>query len=247
MRKRILFLVVICFCLITSIKSVSAKEVFYTNEKGFEFTQDEYNFFKKVYGEKLVRKYFDSNLYSEFAGIDFSNTQVNSKVYTTNESRQNPTKDSPFYSTPAKSIQISNFCSNYMCKIFVTATWLGDPSVKSYDDIGVYLDGPTRLGTPATIAYSTTNDNVASATRYDSDGFGSSVLLPQGNDIIISQTFLYTGTGTVYASYQHAMSTTTLTVAQQFDIDIIGYGNVFGFFDGAEDVYDAMNGVNLDV
>ncbi len=53
------------------------------------------------------------------------------------------------------------------------------------------------------------------------------------------------GHGTVYASYQHAMSTSSLTIAQKFNIDIIGYGNVFGFYDEAEDIYDAMNGVNL--
>lgn len=245
MKKRIMLFMVICFCSIIGIRNVSAKEVYYTNEKGFEFSEDEYTFFKKVYGEKLVQKYFDESLYNDYAGIDFANTEVQTKKYTTNESRQPLLRDSPYYSTPAKSIQISNVCTSIMCKISITATWLGDPTVKSYDDIGACLVGVSRLGSAITYAYSDSNSNFAAATKYDSNGYGASVLLPQGNDIVITQTFNYTGHGTVYASYQHAMSTSSLTIAQKFNIDIIGYGNVFGFYDEAEDIYDAMNGVNL--
>lgn len=245
MKKRIILFMVICFCSIIGIRNVSAKEVYYTNEKGFEFSEDEYTFFKKVYGEKLVQKYFDENLYDDYAGIDFANTEVQTKKYTINESRQPLLRDSPYYSTPAKSIQISNVCTSILCKISVTATWLGDPTVKSYDDIGMCLAGVTRVGSVPTIAYSDTNDNVAAATKYQSNGFGATVLLPQGNDIVILQSLDYLGHGTVYASYQHAMSTSSLTLAQQFNIDPVGYGEVFGFYGGAEDIYDAMNGVNL--
>lgn len=247
MKKRMVLFIVLCFCFMTSVRSVSAKEVVYTNEKGFEFSQDEYVFFKKVYGEKLVQKYFDEDLYNEFTGIDFANTPVKTKTYSTNESRQNPSKDSPYFSSPAKSIQISKVCTSIMCRIFITATWLGDPSVKSYDDIGAYLDGPTRLGTPATLAYSDQNSNFAAATKYDTNGYGASVLLPQGDNIIVTQNFAYTGTGTVYGSYQHAMNSTTLTIAQKFNISPVGFGEVFGFYDEALNVYDDMNGVNLDV
>lgn len=245
MKKRIILFMVICFCSIIGIRNVSAKEVFYTNEKGFEFSEDEYTFFKKVYGEKLVQKYFDESLYDDYAGIDFANTEVQTKKYTTSESRQPLLRDSPYYSTPAKSIQISNVCTSILCKISVTATWLGDPTVKSYDDIGMCLAGVTRVGSVPTIAYSDSNSTFDETTKYQSNGFGATVQLPQGNDIVILQSLDYMGHGTVYASYQHAMSTSSLTLAQQFNIDPVGYGEVFGFYGGAEDIYDAMNGVNL--
>ena len=249
MKKALKVLViVVCFSVILGTRNVSAKEVAYTNEKGFEFTQDEYNFFTKVYGQKFVQKYLDQDIYNQFPDTDFANAEVATKVYTTNESRQNPSKDSPYFSSPAKSLQISKYCNSILCKIYVTATWLGDPSIKSYDDIGVYLDGPSRLGTATTVAYSDTENNYAAATKYQTDGFGASVLLPQtGDDIIVLQTFNYTGTGTVYASYQHAMVNTVLTVAQSFDISAIGYGGVFDFYNNADLVYDNMNGVDLDV
>lgn len=249
MKKSIKILLVIVGCLVVILgtKNVSAKEVAYTNEKGFEFTQDEYNFFKKIYGQKFVKKYLDQDIYNQFSNTDFANAEVTTKVYSTNESRQNPTKDSPFFSSPAKSIQISKYCSSILCKIYVTVTWLGDPTVKSYDDIGVYLDGPTRLGSASTVAYSTSNNNFAEATKYQTDGFGASVLLPEGNDIIISQIFNYNGTGTVYASYQHAMVNTVLSMAQSFNISDIGYGGVFDFYNNADLIYDNMNGVDLDV
>ena len=248
MKKALKVLViVVCFCVILGARNVSAKEVAYTNEKGFEFTQDEYNFFIKVYGQKFVQKYLDQDIYDQFPDTDFANDEVVTKVYSTNESRHNPSKDSPYFSSPAKSIQISKYCGA-LCRIFVTATWLGDPTVKSYDDIGVYLDGPSKLGSVTTVAYSDTENNYAAATKYQTEGFGASVLLPQtGDDIIINQSFNYTGTGTVYASYQHAMLNTTLAVAQSFNISDIGYGGVFDFYNNADLVYDNMNGVDLDV
>lgn len=249
MKKAVKILLVIVGCLVVILgtKNVSAKEVAYTNEKGFEFTQDEYNFFKKIYGQKFVKKYLDQDIYNQFSDADFANDEVVTKVYSTNESRQNPTKDSPFFSSPAKSIQISKYCNVSYCRIFVTATWLGDPSVKSYDDIGVYLDGPTKIGTPSSLAYSDSNTNYAAETKYQTDGFGASILLPEGNDIIVTQSFIYTGTGTVYASYQHAMVNTVLSMAQSFNISDIGYGGVFDFYNNADLIYDNMNGVDLDV
>lgn len=250
MKKAVKILLVIVGCLVVILgtKNVSAKEVAYTNEKGFEFTQDEYNFFKKIYGQKFVKKYLDQDIYNQFSNTDFANAEVITKVYSTNESRQNPTKDSPFFSSPAKSIQISKYCSQATCRAFITVTWLGDPSVKSYDDIGVYLDGPSRMGSAITHAYSDAESKFADTTKYQSEGFGASLLLPQtGNDIIVTQSFYYTGTGTIYASYQHAMVNTVLSMAQSFNISDIGYGGVFDFYNNADLIYDNMNGVDLDV
>ena len=39
-------ILVICIMTLFGFKNVNAKEVYYTNEKGFSFTQEEYNFFK---------------------------------------------------------------------------------------------------------------------------------------------------------------------------------------------------------
>ena len=244
---KIFLTLVICFCVVLGIDNVNAKEVFYTNDKGFELTEDEYNFFKQVYGEKFVKKYLDEDVYSQYSDIDFGTVQVTTKTSRQeNANRFNPSRDNPIVYSTAKEVRMSKFCG-ILCRIVTTAEWYGEPSVKSYDDIGAYLNGPTRMAPPATAVYSSLSNGMDETTVYDSDGFGAVVLIPQGDDVIVTQAFTYQGTGHIYASYQHAMSQSSLTIAQQFNIDIIGFGHVFDFYGDAFDIYDEMPGVDLTV
>ena len=244
--KTILTLV-ICFCAILGIENVNAKEVFYTNDKGFELTQDEYNFFNQIYGKKFVKKYLDESVYNEYSDIDFKTVEVTTKKSRQdNTSRINPTRDNPIVYSTAKEVRMSKLCG-ILCRIVTTAEWYAEPSVKSYDDIGAYLDGPTRLSPPATAVYSSLSTGGEETVKYDTDGFGAVVQIPQGEDVVVTQSFSYSGTGHIYASYQHAMSTSSLAIAQQFNIDIIGFGNVFDFYGDAFEIYDEMQGVDLTV
>ena len=240
---KIVFVIVIGLFVYMNNSNTYAKEVVYTNDNGMELDINEYNFFKKVYGEKFL-KYLDQATYDSYSDIDFENADVETKIIYGAENNQ--TRYNSFFSSPAKSLQISNVCG-YVCRIILTATWLGEPTNKSYDDIGIYLDGPTKLTNPVTNAYSELGSNYAYTTIYDTNGFGAVVLLPQGEEVVVTQNFLYQGTGTVYGSYQHAMSTSTPTIAQMFNISAIGYGGVFGFYGDALNIYDDMPGVDIDV
>ena len=225
------------------VKSVNAKEVVYTNDNGMELDRYEYDFFRQLYGQKFLQ-YLDQNVYNQYLDIDFQNPDLEVHTYIEPNFNLGNNPRGSFYSTPAKSINIGKICGA-VCRIVTTATWLVDPSVKSYDVIGSYIVGPTRVSTPATSAYSTLDTNLAETTKYDTDGYGGIVELPQGNDIVVVSSFIYTGTGTVYSSYQHAMTTSSTTIAQQFNISGIGFGGVFDFYDDAYDIYDNMNGVYL--
>ena len=186
----------------------------------------------------------DQDIYNQYLDIDFQNPDLEVQTYIEPNFNLGNSPRGSFYSTPAKSINIGKVCG-ILCRIVTTATWLVEPSVRSYDVIGSYLVGPTRISTPTTVAYTSDNSNFASANKYDTNGFGSVVEIPQGDDVIVTQVFAYTGTGTVYSSYQHAMTTSSLTIAQQFNISGIGFGGVFDFYDEAYDTYDNMNGVYL--
>jgi len=230
--------------MILGIKNVSAKEIVYTNNNGIELDINEYNFFKKLYGQVFLQ-YLDEDTYNQYLDIDFENPDIETSTYLEPNFNleKNSTRGSS-YSTPAKSITVGKVCGA-LCRIVTTATWLGEPNIKSYDVIGSYLAGPTRISTPYTVAYSSEESNLAEVDQYGTNGFGSVVKIPTGTDVVIAQSFAYLGTGTVYSTYQHAMSTTTLTIAQKFNISPSGFGGVLDFYDEAFYVYDNMNGVDI--
>lgn len=71
--------------------------------------------------------------------------------------------------------------------------------------------------------------------------------MPSGSNIIINQTFSTTKNGTIYASYQHAISNTSLSTSQNYTFSNLGYGRVFLFNGSARNIYDAMNGVDINI
>lgn len=241
---KILIALIISLSFFLGTKNINAKEVVYTNDNGVELDRYEYAFFIKVYGSKFLQ-YLDEDTYNQYSDIDFETVEVQSQRYASGAQTRD---DGTFFSSPVKGIVISKFCG-ILCRVVTTATWYSEPSVKSYDVMGIYLNGPTRLNTPATVAYSSIASSDASTTKYDpnGEGFGAVVQLPQGEDVVITQSFTYTGTGTINGTYQHAMSQSSLTLAQQFNISPIGFGGVLDFYGDAYDIYDDMTGVYITV
>ena len=58
-----------------------------------------------------------------------------------------------------------------------------------------------------------------------------------------TQEYDVKGTGILYASYQHAMSTISLPSSKCYTVNFGGYGGVFDFYGNAYGVYDQMAGV----
>ncbi len=248
MRRYVKSFIVTVLLLIVFVtnSNVNAKEIYYTNDYGVSLSKEEYDFFSQVYWEGF-QKLLTLEKYEQFVSIDFLNAEY--EYSTTREKDKKIGEEySPkgtYHSTGTKSVSISKICSTN-CIIVTVAEWYGTPTIKSYDVIGAYLYNSTRLSTPSTIISSTTTSYSSNSIKYDSNGFGTSFLLPQsGNSYEISQDFITTKSGHIYASYQHAKQTSSLAISQSYNISLTGFGGVFGFYGTAYNTYDAMNGVDI--
>lgn len=241
--SRILVVSILCLACLFGYKDVNAKEtnIVYTNPNDVSFTQEEYDFFTKMYWDGY-QKDITQNDYNEFVSKDFLNAEFDSKtVYDVPKTR------GTYFSSNYKSIKISKMCSDN-CRISVVVTWLVNPNIRSYDVIGAYLSGTTLQSTPNTRVVSSTETKVALNIKKQEHGFGTSVLLPDtGDDIKLNQDFYVAKGGYVYASYQHAVRNTTLATSQKFDVTGQEHGDVFTFYDEAYDIYDDMPGVDIQV
>lgn len=238
-------LVVILFMLLLSIFSMTnvnaeEREIYYTNSNGVELTKEEYDFLTEIYWNGYQSKMTQDEYDYYNDGNFFGQEVVKKKVYDT------PFTRGTSHSTQNKAIQISKTC-NTTCSITIAVEWINNPTIRSYDVIGAYLYNTTKIGSVNANATTNNDGNFASITNVQTNGFGSSVLLPSGSNVHVYQTFKVAKGGRVYGSYQHAIKNTTLAVSQKYNIDITGYGSVFGFYGDAVNTYDNMNGVDITV
>lgn len=217
----------------------------YVNKNGVQLTEKEYNFVNEFYGEDYFENMTMEN-YEFIKPLDINSSSNIEIKSVTNENQLNPL--STEVGTPNEKITIAKNCP-FHCVVMVSAKWLVNPAVRSYDVIGARLVG-TNLATDliATTVTSTSGIQDGLKIKKQSNGFGVSVKLPDaGLNIYVDQRFdVDMGGGTVYASYQHAIRNTTLDISQMFNIRAV-YGNVFDFYGSATDRYDAMLGVSISV
>lgn len=237
--KILLFTFVTAASLFINIKNVNAQtESFYTNDKGVQFTEDQYNFITRFYWDGY-QNYMTQEMLDDLSDIDFANVEVEKVSYC-------PIERGTFVSSQYKSLTIGRACGA-LCRVSVSAEWFVKPSIKSYDVMGMYLDGPTRNGTPTTIIAGDGEGSFEETIKYENDGFGAVIKLPNAEKIVITQSMVYNGSGRIYASYQHAMENISFANAQKFNIEFGGYGGVFEFYGGAYGVYDQFPGVDINV
>ncbi len=242
MRKKILIAIVSAFAIL-SISNVNAQETaYYTSSNGVSLTEKEYNFFVEMYDENFP-KAITQEEYSMYADGNFFDGKIEKKIV---EEKNQTTARGTYHSTANKSIQIATSC-NSLCTVAVSVKWINNPTIRSYDVIGAYLSGISKVGSVTTRASSSSTTVNATSTTTENVGFGASIKLPSGTGVTLYQSFVTTKGGHIYASYQHAMSNTTLAVSQQYNLSRIGYGGVFSFYGTATSVYDNMNGVDIAV
>ncbi len=242
MRKKLLMTIVSAFAIL-SISNVNAQEAaYYTSSNGVSLTEKEYNFFVEMYDEDFP-KGITQEEYDMYADGNFFDGKIEKKVI---EEKTQPTTRGTFHSTANKSIQIATSC-NSLCTVAVSVNWINNPTIRSYDVIGAYLSGVSKTGSVTTRSSSSSTTVTATSTKTENVGFGASIKLPSGSSVRLYQSFITSKGGHIYASYQHAMSNTTLAVSQQFNVSRIGYGGVFAFYGTATSVYDNMNGVDIAV
>ena len=239
--KYLILGLILLVCLVFSPK-VYAEEAFYTNDNGVSLTEEEYEFIKMFYwdGYPALMTLED---YQEFHDTKVMESEVEVKeIFYGNDLIPYGTE----FTTSYKSLKISKGCSSN-CLISVTLQWLTNPAVRSYDVIGAYIEGTTFANTPSTVVSSSTSANSIHDIRKESNGIGVSFELPSGSNVTINQSYRVNTGGHVYASYQHAKKTSTLAKSKDYEFSYFGYGGVFLFGSGSEDIYDGMNGVDLAV
>ncbi len=242
MKKIKMLLAITTISLFAHINVFALDDVYYRNNNGVDFTEKEYNYFYDVYGISYIDNMTqeDFNWYSDF---DINNSNIETETY----------YDIPIsimsttHKTASKKITITKSCSSVKCTINISLKWLTNPTIRSYDVIGVRFNG-TSLQNSIIDTKVRSSAGTSSFNNLNSfiSGFGVSVKLPESaTNIIIDQKFYTTTSGKIYASYQHATSNVTLATSKLYTISSSGYGGVFNFYSTALNKYDKMGGVNI--
>lgn len=251
MKKTVLLLLAV-LCIFGITRNVYAEETYYTTQNGIELTREEYEFLTTFYSP-IYPDIMTKAMYDEFVANDILNSNVEITTYQEPQlALLNPSMSprSPSHTTAYKTVQLGRACIPAFCIMSLQNTWHVSPSVRSWDNIGVFLDDISLISHDGTYVYSTAGTTWYSnlQTTPGVAGVGNSVKLPDtGENIIVNMAFKVSKGGTVYGSYQHAMQTTTLVNSQNYTLDILGYGNVFNYTGNAIGIYDNMNGVDIDV
>lgn len=243
MKVKLLLLPIIGLCLLGTLNAKAAETELFTNKNGVELTAKEYKFVNEFYGNN----FFDTMTKEDYEwikdlNINTSNIEIKSAI------DESIALFGTSFETPSKKITIAKSCTT-ICTILVNAKWSSSPTVRSYDLIGARLYNTSLANqTITTKVVSSAGTETFNNTKIYTNGFGTAVKLPASATGISIQQKFYTRTGgTIFASYQHAMNNISLADSQNYIISNTGYGNVFAFYGAATGIYDAMNGVSIDV
>ncbi len=243
-KRRMIFVSLILLQLLIPLNIINAKEkdeIYYINNNNVELTKEEYDFLSKFYWDGYQENMTIKD-YQEFVSSDIINGEFKSteKIY---YDAANIVPYGTSHKTNSKLIKISASCKT-TCNISVVVTWSTIPNTKSYDVIGAYLDGTKLVEYQSTTARTSTKSNKSTEIKKQTNGFGVSIQIPgEGTNYVISQKYKVKKGGTIYASYQHAKKSISLTDSKKYAISKNGYGGVFEFFGDAVNIYDQMGGV----
>ena len=220
----------------------------YSNENDVTVTQKEYDFIKNYYGEDFFEEMTLEDL-EWISDLDINNNDVTINtvyLYDNDDLNKQSSDRGVIHTTPSKKLTIAKSCSS-SCIVTTYLKWLVNPTVRSYDLIGVrFHNTGLSNNTVITKLNSSYGTSYSYNTQYLSNGVGTSVLLPNGaTNISVEQKVYTTLGGTVFGSYQHAISDITLQDSYNYIMSAGGYGSVFLFTNGMGNYYDAMNGVDI--
>ena len=214
-----------------------AEECQITNNEGVEIPCELYSELSNYYSENFL-SFMTSEEYNQIKDNDPAEIEVETYVEGNN-------LRGTYYETSYKQLRITRN-GNF---INANLLWVQNPVTRSYDVFGIRFHGPSIVGTPLFREYYTVNGATHSSSNYSrkdfTNGFGVSVKLPSYSNLESDITFTYSGSGTIYASYQHAITNVTLTQSKKYTLSASGYGNVLLFNSNIEPKYDNMTGVSI--
>ena len=237
MERKILFGLLLCVFLVPC---ASAKENYFTNENGVSLTEKEYDFFSEMYWEGF-QEFLTQEEYLQVRDMDLFDQKIQKETYT-----NYPITRGSSVTSNLRTLSITKAC-NSTCYSTLVTMWNGSPYIRSYDVMGARLNGPSLVNVNNLIVTGNNYYQSYNNPKKFNNGFGYSFQLPNASDIRVSTSFTTTLNGTIYGSYQHAMSKTNSGVSNQYTIGVGGYGNVFQFIGTARNVYDNAPGVDINL
>lgn len=229
--KRICILIITVF-LVPCI--VNAKTI--TNKNNLKIDEDVYNKLCEIFPKEFVDS-LDEDRYNAM----MVNNLTDIKIATSNPiSLMSTIIDNPY-----KTLTITKVGD----LITINLSWKNEPKYHSYDVIGYRYTGSILTDNNYfQQIYNTSNvSNENSPKSSYGIGYGTSFKLQNGLEKNILLSFRYTGTGVIYASYQHATANVSLVTSRDYSLSSNGYGKVFKFSDSSKNYYDNMIGVYLSV
>lgn len=217
-----------------------------TNRNGVVIPKDKYDDLLTVYSNNFV-SFMTQEEYDIIKDRDLSKVEI---VEATDEHLNNGSQISPQaqeYTTASKSLRIINN-NNY---ITMTLTWLKVPTIKKWDVMAARLNSSVSMtSTYSFREYYMTSSGINVITdKYSQDfdnGAGVTFKVQSGTDHEMEFSFMASGSGRIYGSYQHACnSSATLRDAMDYTLSGSGYGGVILFNSSIEGKFDGMGGVYL--
>lgn len=254
MKKSILKVMIIMLILFsTSVKasSYSSDDIYFINKNGIKFTEFQYNTLIDILSKETVSN-FTQEEYDNFHVeniVEGEYEYVTQEFFTRETSSIGGIMPMAFHETTAKKLTLAKNCNSNYCFMDTTLTWKATPAVTSYDVIGARLVNTTFYGDLNAVTVTSTSGTIKSGcagTKKTSEGVGNAIKI--SSDVYyITHSFRVkpTSNGMVYASYQHAIKTVTLTKALDFTFSGSGYGAVFVWPSSYGQIYDQMGGVSL--
>lgn len=240
MKKRnILFLAFLLYSTLFTIR-VNAESIYYKNGNGVILSEQEYDFYSEFYWDGY-QEYLTIEDFEKVKDMNIFDKEITKKEII----NYSPVKErGSSVTSNLRTTTISKSCSD-KCLVSLVTSWNGLPYVKSYDVVGARVSNSNITYIQGALVTGNNYGKSYSNPQVSNNGFGFSVLLPNVSNIRISVTFNTAKGGTVYGSYQHAMSNTTEFISKQYTIGAGEYGNVFRFTGNARMVYDNAAGVDI--
>lgn len=239
--KKILILSFISFILFSS--NVFAKEnIYFVNSNGVEMTELEYNNIKLIHGEEFVNS-IDKDIYNKYQ--DFYSSK-NLEIEQVNNEENNIIPYSTTYLTDYKYLEIKSAKMNGYKLLTITLNWRNAPKIRSYDVFGFRTENMSFTNSYIKSNFCNSYNTTPNKVKLTNLGYGASIKLPTNcNQISMQITFTTTSSGTIYASYQHAVKNISLNSSTNYVFSPNGLGNVFLFNDNS--LFDKMQGVNINI
>lgn len=236
--KKIFLLILLSFVFIGG---VNAQGIFYENSNGVILTQKEYSaisdFYWDGYQENLSQEEYNFLKKNGLFENEIKTTLVNNSDYSLLSEAE--------HTTANKSLKMSMSC-NTNCLVSITLRWINLPKIRSYDILGIYLDGASPIQVNKVRVDTNKGKSEYSYDKKENIGIGTSFKLPTDVTYLdISQLLLLENKGSIKASYQHAKKAISSTNSKKYSFSKSGIGGVFKFNTGIQDYYDCMVGVEL--